>query len=413
MARDNTRPIIIRKVIEESHGGHHGGAWKVAYADFVTAMMAFFLLLWLISSASEDTKKGLSEYFSDLDENRVDKAAVEGVFTGTTILDGQSLFQIPAPPFSEAGIPVIQNMPSAEIATVDSWEAIQGSDAALDATLSDAEFERERQRREQEQFEEAKSAILKNLMGSAELAKFKDSLIIKPTPEGLRIELIDQAGVAMFPLGSDRMFDHTRQLLEVVVQAIADLPQKVSIEGHTDAHPFADGAAYDNWSLSTDRAHATRRQLLRTGLNAGRIAEVVGKGDADLLLPEAPHDPRNRRISVVLLRAHAGAKPDAVQPSGAPPSPDRQGEARTDATSLPHSLTGPYAPIAGQSYRGQQRRDRPATELSADASANRPRRGIASEAPFSSLVEDPWSPPSDEDDFFITTDPMPTTGDLP
>ncbi|MEO1016248.1 MAG: flagellar motor protein MotB [Pseudomonadota bacterium] len=320
MARDATRPIIIKKVIEEVHGGHHGGAWKVAYADFVTAMMAFFLLLWLISSASEDTKKGLSEYFSDSGENRVNEAVKEGAVTGTTILTGQAIFQIPAEPFSQTTMSVMQQNQGTSSASGDDWDSVDPFVEAADEPISDDRFEEERQRREQEQFEDAKAAILERLSGSAELAEFKDNLVIKPTPEGLRVEILDRHGLAMFPSASDQMYEHTRQLLQLVVQAIADLPQKISIEGHTDARPFPDHVAYDNWKLSTDRAHATRKELVRSGLNPGRLAEVIGKGDADLLLPEAPDDPRNRRISVLLLRDQPVDESVATETSDASPT---------------------------------------------------------------------------------------------
>jgi chemotaxis protein MotB len=129
-----------------------------------------------------------------------------------------------------------------------------------------------------------------------------DSLAFDETVEGLRIHLIDREQVAMFPIGSDVMYPHTRRLLEVVVATVARLQGRLSIRGHTDALPFAPGAAYDNWALSSDRANATRRAMVEAGLQPARIAEVVGKGDAEPLVAEDRTDPRNRRISIVLLR---------------------------------------------------------------------------------------------------------------
>ena len=160
----------------------------------------------------------------------------------------------------------------------------------------------ERQRTEDAQFETARALLEQQLQSSAELAEYADSLMIDRTEAGLRVQIVDQARTAMFPAGGAEMFPHTRKLLEVVVAAIGNLPQKVSIRGHTDSRPFAAGSGKDNWMLSSERANATRKALVEAGLPADRIVEVIGKADSDHLLEEAPDDPRNRRISLVLLR---------------------------------------------------------------------------------------------------------------
>jgi chemotaxis protein MotB len=314
MSRE-ARPIIIRRVQQGGAHGHHGGAWKVAYADFVTAMMAFFLLLWLISSASEDTLKGLAEFFSNATVNVGPPGGVGGVLDGMTVTPG-SVPPVPVSPFdAQPALPTRPQDDEADAVGLPQGESIDGTAQAAgdsagrqqpnpgedDAGEDDAA--------EQIRFDGAKAAILTALHSSPELRPFKESLLIDETPEGLRVQLLDRERVPMFPVGSADMHPHTRRLLQVVAGAIAGLPNRVSIRGHTDALPFAAGAAYDNWHLSADRAGATRRVMTAAGLGPARVAEIVGKGDAEPLVADRADDPRNRRISIVLLREERAGEP--------------------------------------------------------------------------------------------------------
>jgi chemotaxis protein MotB len=182
-----------------------------------------------------------------------------------------------------------------------------GDPLAIDATAT-AEGQEDLAEREEAGFARAQAAILAALQVEPGLRGLKDSLLIDATPEGLRVQLLDRDRLPMFPVGSDAMFPHTRRLLELVVQAIADTGNPVSVRGHTDSLPFAPGSGRDNWHLSADRANATRLAMVSAGLAAGRIVEVVGRADADPLVAGQPADPRNRRISVVLRRmAERGA----------------------------------------------------------------------------------------------------------
>ena len=295
MARDGGRPIVIKRVVEEGHHGHHGGAWKVAYADFVTAMMAFFLMLWLLSTSSEDTLKGLAEYFTDASANEGTPGGVGGVLNGISVLPARPIFDQPSssPAAAQRALPAMEidpeNLDSEEL------QPVRRAEPELDGP------EVRRGRQEQARFDTAREAILDAVEQSPELGAFADSLVIEETVEGLRVQLLDRENLAMFPTGSDRMLPHTERLLRVVTRAILPLPNRVSIRGHTDARPFAAGV-YDNWRLSSDRANATRLAMLAAGLPAGRIADVVGKADAEHLFPADPFDARNRRISIVLLR---------------------------------------------------------------------------------------------------------------
>jgi chemotaxis protein MotB len=297
------RPLVIKRVIVGGHGGHHGGAWKVAYADFVTAMMAFFLLLWLISSASEDTLKGLSEYFSEAKVNVGTPGGAGGLLDGRMLLPSggvQATTAVPILPLPPPGSAPAELEPSET-----------GLTSGLAEDLREEAFEAELERREQATFEAKKEAIEAALEAAPELSRFAENLLIDRTPEGLRIQIVDLEDAAMFPVGSDQMYPHTLRLLEVVERAIADLPNRVSIRGHTDALPFAAGATYDNWRLSSDRANATRLALVGLGLPPGRVADVTGKADAESLFPDDPRDPRNRRISLVLLNERPLPTPSA------------------------------------------------------------------------------------------------------
>jgi chemotaxis protein MotB len=290
------RPIVVRRTIRRpNHAQHHNSAWKVAYADFVTAMMAFFLMLWLISSVPQQTLDGLAEYFNDAQFNIMPPGAVLSFTEGPTTISDIMAEDSKAASASELEKTVDTAVEADPQAWLDTLEALKRLQAEQEAESE------ERRALELARFAEARADILDELEGSIELEQLKRHLIIEPTPEGLRIQILDRDETAMFPLGSDVMYPHTRRLLSIVAKAVSGLPNKLSIRGHTDALPYAEGAAYDNWRLSTDRANATRVALEGEGIEASRVDAVVGKADAEHLLPDAPLDPRNRRISIVLL----------------------------------------------------------------------------------------------------------------
>ncbi len=326
---DNS-PIIIRKIIEEEGHGHHGGAWKVAYADFVTAMMAFFLMLWLLSTADEQQLKGLAEYFSDAAENQSQPGGMGGVLDGISFVTPDMAVQAPVSPFAPSSLPLTATPEEADpddfaLDLALAFGLDDAADAAARRPLDDEAFAEERRRREQAAFDEARAAMLNALSQRPELARFTDSLIIDDTPEGLRIQIVDREQNAMFPTASAEMLANAQALIALVAEAIGDLPNRLSIRGHTDARPFARGAAYDNWRLSADRANATREALIEAGVAASRVADIIGKGPSEPLFPDDPLDARNRRISLVLLRDATGSAAGGST-SGDPPgngAPDR------------------------------------------------------------------------------------------
>ncbi len=298
------RPIIIRRAPEGgSRVGHHGGGWKVAYADFVTAMMAFFLLLWLVGSADKDTLKGLAEFFSDAKVNTGPPGGAGGVLEGFSFMPEPVLNLTPG-----AAQPSLVPLPAISSALTNSDTLEEGEVApSVSAAGQQQEAAGAVALQDERAFDSTAADILGSLQERPELRAFKDSFRVERAPEGLRVEILEREQVAMFPVGSATMFPHTRRLLALVVEAVADVPNKLSIRGHADALRFPQGAAYDNWWLSSDRANATRRAMVAEGLDPARVAEVVGRGDAEPLEPGQPYSPRNRRISIILLPGGSSA----------------------------------------------------------------------------------------------------------
>jgi len=296
-------PIIVKR-IKKTAGGHHGGAWKIAYADFVTAMMAFFLLLWLLNSVTQEQLEGISNYFAPASPSATQSGA-GGVLGGQTISpDGA---QINA-----------RSIPSVTLALPPPKSGLGGEDNQSDqkdkAEESDPDkiSEEALKKREEDQFEHAKEELRQALQSIPNAQQLSKSLLVDNTPEGLRIQIVDQEGVAMFASGSAEPLPRAKELLKLVAQVVGEMPQKVAISGHTDSVRFGSGTSYGNWELSTDRANATRRTLQDFGVPIERIDRVVGKADTEPLLKEDPANARNRRLSVILLRA-AGDSTNAQQ----------------------------------------------------------------------------------------------------
>ena len=310
---DAQASIVIKKVKKGGHGGHHGGAWKVAYADFVTAMMAFFLLLWLLNATTEEQKMGISNYFDPTAISRSTRSGSGGVLGGTSITKPGALKTASSPPMistTEVARPQAEDTESNDPDSDDpeNIESKTGSDADEEGTISQEQLEQLLQQQEAEreaaQFAEAEKLIRQAVEDSddPELEEIAESLKIQSTPEGLRIELLDQEKVALFPLGSANMEERLRKLLAKVAEIIKKLPNKIKISGHTDSRPFAASSERTNWDLSADRANASRRALEQLGVAKSRIAQIVGMADRDPIEPNDPLAPENRRISIVLLR---------------------------------------------------------------------------------------------------------------
>ncbi len=278
-------PIIIKKIKKGGHG-HHGGAWKVAYADFVTAMMAFFMLLWLLGSTTEQQKQAISNYMNDpLASTGPGGAGANPVLDGGDgILEGEG----PSP------------FPQATPGEVD--EDIEGIGAPADEELEKLAEQAERERMES-LLEDLKQAID---AGQA-LKPFKDQLLLDITNEGLRIQIVDRENRAMFASGSPVLEPYAREILREIVKVINQVPNRISISGHTDRTPYASGNGYSNWELSADRANAARRELLAGGMPEDKIGRVVGLSSSVLFDQHNPFSPINRRISIIVMNKAAEA----------------------------------------------------------------------------------------------------------
>ncbi len=277
---DNGITIIKRRKVVAG-GGHHGGAWKVAYADFVTAMMAFFLLMWLLNATTEDQRKGLAEYFDPKIPLAKISGGGSGVFAGDSVFSEESKAQ--------NGTGASQKRPTEE----NRAKGDTGTRKNEDDTSPPGEGAG---------LEEAET-LFKGLSGESDL---EDELLrhvrTRVTDEGLIIELFDVEGAPLFPTGSAVPSPKMKALLEMVGNVAAMLTNAIAVEGHTDAAPFA-SAIYDNWELSSDRANSARRTLVEAGVDPSRIARVTGKADRQPALPDDPLNPRNRRITVKILRS--------------------------------------------------------------------------------------------------------------
>jgi chemotaxis protein MotB len=305
----SNRPVIIVKKKKHGEHGHHGGAWKVAYADFVTAMMAFFLLLWLLNVTTEEQKQGIAQYFTPESASKSQSGSGQ-VLGGTVIAQGKMsqvtggvVLGMPQDAAPEEQEEQEDKKDPAQKEERDGGRADDNKSAAGKREVTEDDVKKALAKREEEEFAAAEHDLRQAIQDVPELRQLAQNLIIDRTPEGLRIQLVDQGRLAMFPLGSPAPFDHTKKLLAMVAQVVQRMPNKITVTGHTDATPYAaNGRPYDNWELSTDRANSSRRGLLVAGVPGTRITRVVGKADQEPLFADNPSDPRNRRISIVLLR---------------------------------------------------------------------------------------------------------------
>ena len=284
------KPVVIKKVKKVIGGGHHGGAWKVAYADFVTAMMAFFLLMWLINTTSPEQKRGIADYFAP--------ASVSRSTQGSDGLLGGTAFQEDGARASGSNRQIDEQL-SADEARTKSGQGTAGE--SKPGEPSDKSLAQALANRENAAFASAEVSLRQALQDLPDYAELSKNIIIETNEDGLNVQLIDQEGRAMFSGSSSDPLPRTQHLLETVAKVIRQLPNRISIAGHTDTtSPSRSG--YSNWDLSADRANAARRILERDGIDADRIYQVSGKGDRDPLYPDDPDLPANRRISITLMR---------------------------------------------------------------------------------------------------------------
>ncbi len=264
-------PIIVKKVIVQASDGHHGGAWKVAYADFVTAMMAFFLLLWLLGSTDEAQRKGLADYFTPtLVKLKEQSAGSDGLMGGASITDPDNY-------------PHRASQTGTQALTIP-------RDASGGAREGASQINRMRERLEQ------------RVAANERLRKLMRQVRMVDTTTGVRIDLVDDADFSMFSLGTTVLTSDARALLGAIADTVSPETGLITIRGHTDALPWRPGVSANNWSLSAGRAEATRQSLLRDGIGERRFRRIEGVADREPLITDDPQDPRNRRMSILLSK---------------------------------------------------------------------------------------------------------------
>jgi chemotaxis protein MotB len=275
MAEDNTQPIIVKKIKKGGHG-HHGGAWKIAYADFVTAMMAFFLLMWLLGSTTKEQKQAISDYFNN-----------------------------PSPIMGPGGASTSMiKVGGGKDVTYTEGDTKRGSnekDVAKEIQAQKSEVGQITQD-DKQRLLELKKELEKEIDASAALKPFKDQLLLEITKEGLRVQIIDKENRPMFNSGSAVMQPYAIDILKEIGKVINHVPNRISLSGHTDATPYSKfNNLYTNWELSADRANASRRALITGGMDEDKVARVVGLSSAVLFDKDNPNNPINRRISIIVL----------------------------------------------------------------------------------------------------------------
>ena len=305
MAGDSKKlqPIIIKRVKKGGHAAH-GGAWKIAYADFVTAMMAFFLLMWLLGSTTEGDKKGISDFFSS--PLKVSLSGGSGSGDSAHVLKGGGQ----------------------DLSRTDG-QVKKGDIEGKRSTINLLALKADLRAAEKARLEELKQKVQDVLAANPRLALMQSQIRLDMTPEGLRIQIVDADNRPMFDSGSSMVKPYMRELLQIIGEVLADVPNKLTLEGHTDAQPFGSGErGYSNWELSSDRANASRRELLAGGLPETRVLRVQGLASSRPLPDTDPLSPTNRRISIIVMNREAedrffntpSAADEPTEPTAAPPT---------------------------------------------------------------------------------------------
>jgi chemotaxis protein MotB len=324
MAEQAARPIIVKK-IKKSGGGHHGGAWKIAYADFVTAMMAFFLLMWLLGSASKGQLEGIAKFFK-----MPLKVAMQG---GPTVGASDSLIKGGGKDITKVQL---------QVKPADGSKEKEKEVDLKSAKKALAEVEKAK-------LEELKGKIEKAMEANPALNQYKKQLMMDITSEGLRIMIVDEQNRPMFNSAKADLEPYAKNILHEIGSMLNSVPNRISLSGHTDATPYSTGEKqYSNWELSADRANASRRELVAGGMDENKLIRVVGLSSATLYDRDNPFNPINRRISIIVM--NKAAEENLVKDESAIQVTNKQdAEDATKAASevaAPTSAPNPAAPAS-------------------------------------------------------------------
>ena len=304
MADEGQRPIVVKR-IKKVAGGHHGGAWKIAYADFVTAMMAFFLLMWLLGSTAKGDLHGISEYFKT--PLKVAMAGGSGSGDSSSVITG-----------------------GGEDLTRRAGQVKRGDTPPANKTYDLQAAKAQVQRAESERLAALKGRIESAIEVNPMLKKYQNQLLLDITSEGLRIQIVDEKNRPMFALARAELQPYTKEILHIIGMVLNEVPNKIGISGHTDSTPYGSDTGYSNWELSADRANASRREMMLGGLADDKILRVVGLAAAAHLDAKDPFSPVNRRISIIVMNKRTE---DAVRRDAATLDvPAEDGDAAAAAT---------------------------------------------------------------------------------
>ncbi|TLX20814.1 flagellar motor protein MotB [Thermomonas fusca] len=304
--KDEKPTVIVRRIKKVQRGGGHGGSWKVAYADFVTAMMAFFLVMWLVGALTTKQREAVSDYFKN-------PSPIAGASPA------------PAPGMSGPG-----GASNSMIKLGGTMDLPKGPGDEFTRNPADQPSDAQQRKLEQQRLETLKKELEEAISKSQALEPFKDQLLLDLTPEGLRIQIVDKQNRPMFDLGSAQLMPYTSEILHEIAGFVNRVPNRISLAGHTDTANYATRIGYSNWELSADRANAARRALLEGGMAAAKVVRVVGFGPAVPFDAINPLNPINRRISIVVMTK--AAEDAALNRNQAMPVPPAQASTATQAT---------------------------------------------------------------------------------
>lgn len=335
--KDNQRPIIIVKKKKKGGHEHHGGAWKVAYADFVTAMMAFFLVMWLVTAVSKEQRAAIFDYFKNpsMEPGKSSRPAPGQMGPGgastSPINLGGGLNGL------STSLRKVKDMGASKVKT--------------NQPLTAEELAAEQREAEHKHLESLMVELREAVSKSQALEPFKDQLLLDITPDGVRIQIVDAQNRPMFDVGSARLRDYTVAILHELAPYLDTVPNRVSLTGHTDIRPYPSNKGYTNWELSADRANAARRALVAAGLPDSKVSRVVGLSSSVLFNKNDPQSPVNRRISIVVMtkQAEEAALKTDVASDAPSPNPDGTPVVNTGGTppgnpALPLPQAGPIEP---------------------------------------------------------------------
>jgi chemotaxis protein MotB len=291
-------PIIIVKKIMPGHGGAHGGAWKIALADMMTAMMAFFLLMWILGATNDSQRKSVADYFKPTSHSEITMGKLAG---SNGILGGKSIIDPDGFPYTaKQSAPLERLTPRSEGGPTENDPSPNSENARDNEQVTQDEKKKIIEEADKTNFDQLEKEVRQQLSQNPKLEKMQEQVQFVREKEGLRVEIIDKADFAMFSSGTTQLQPKAQALIEEISRSLASMPNKLSVRGHTDSVAFANSENRNNWSLSAERAETTRALLEKKGVNAKRFAQIEGVADTAPFNPNDPKDPRNRRISITV-----------------------------------------------------------------------------------------------------------------